>query len=119
MNEIGLLIRKNRIEKRLRISDVSKKLMIRKEFIKAIEKNQIDKFSSKAYYDGYTKQYIKFLDLDISDYSVKKKDNENNLKINIPEKDKLNPNLTFVIISILLIIVFYKLFNNYINNITL
>ena len=58
MNTIGQYIKNKRIENALRVNDISKELKIRKQYIIAIEKDDIDYFNSKIYYYGYPKQYL-------------------------------------------------------------
>lgn len=119
MNEIGSLIKEKRIEKKLKIEDISNSLLISKKYIEAIENNEREKFSSKAYYEGYTKQYIKFLNLDIDKDFAKHLKEEFNLAINIPQKDKINPSIALSLIAILATIIIYILCSSYINNLKL
>ena len=111
----GALIKKKREELNITIEQVSKSLKIRKTLIISIENNKIDEFASKAYYYGYLKQYLKFLNLDYIEPNTSKNLSEQELAINIPKVDNLNPSIFFVIITILVSIVVYNLCSDYIS----
>ena len=111
----GALIKKKREALNITIEEVSKKLRIRKGLILSIENNNIDEFASKAYYYGYMKQYLKFLNLDYVETSLSTNLPEQELAINIPKIDKINPSSIFVIIAILVSIVIYNLCSDYIS----
>ncbi len=115
MNAIGQYIQNKRIENALSINDISKELKIRKQYIIAIENDDVGYFDSKTYYYGYLKQYLKLLKISDIEISTEEVEKELSLSIDIPKIDKTNPNFTYIIISIICIIIFYYICNSFIS----
>jgi len=115
MNHLGQTIKERRETLNITIDEAAKSLRIRKNFIVAIEEDKIDSFASKAYYYGYMKQYLKLLDLDYIHFDTAPTIAEQELAINIPQIDKCNPSVIFVIIALALSILIYNLCENYIS----
>lgn len=61
--EFGQIIKEKRLASSLSIEDVKSKLCIRDEYLIAIEDDNIKAFASEAYYYGFLKQYLQFLEL--------------------------------------------------------
>ena len=125
MNDIGSILQETRAKKGLTIKEVTLSLKIRKEYIIALEENNIDCFISKTYYYGYLKQYLKLLDLDDKNIHSNKEINksqditqdaakEPDLSIDTPILERLSPNLLFTIIVIILGIIVYNLCDEFI-----
>lgn len=115
MSNIGELIQEKRIAHGLKIEDVENALKIRKSYIIAIEKNQVEYFASKAYYYGYMKQYLRFIGIKDIELKVDMFDKEQELAINIPIIEQFNPSFTFAVIALILSIIFYNLCSNFID----
>ncbi len=64
MLTIGEILRHEREEKGISLIDVEKKIKIREKFLKAIEENKWDIFSSKIYIEGIIRNYASILGLD-------------------------------------------------------
>lgn len=61
MTTVGEILQKKRLEKDLTLLDIEKKIKVREKYLKAIEKNDWDFFSSKVYIIGILKNYSKIL----------------------------------------------------------
>lgn len=64
MITVGEILQKQRIKKGLTLLDIEKKIKIREKYLKAIEKNNWDFFSSKVYIIGIIRNYSKTLNID-------------------------------------------------------
>jgi len=64
MITVGEILQKQRYKKGLTLFDIEKKIKVREKYLKAIEKNDWNFFSSKIYIVGIIKNYSKLLDLD-------------------------------------------------------
>lgn len=64
MATVGEILKKQRLEKGLTLSLIEKQLKVREKFIRAIEENNWDFFSSKIYITGILKNYSRILELD-------------------------------------------------------
>jgi len=60
----GELLQELRLDKNLEISFISRKLGIKEDYLKAIEKNRLDLLPSGIYRKGFLKKYAEFLELD-------------------------------------------------------
>jgi cytoskeletal protein RodZ len=117
MNDVCTIIQEKRTEKLLTIKDIALALKIRKEYVIALENNDIDYFISKTYYYGYLKQYLRFLD--IEDIYNNKETTKNitidqELSIDIPTPERFSPNFLFTVIIIILGIIIYNFCNDFI-----
>ncbi len=63
MLTVGEILRRERETKGLKLSDIEKKTRVREKFLKALEQNNWDLFSSKIYIEGIIKNYANILDL--------------------------------------------------------
>lgn len=64
MLSVGEIIKKERLNKKLTIEEIEKKIKVRAKYLKAIEENNWSVFSSKIYIVGVLKNYSRFLNLD-------------------------------------------------------
>lgn len=64
MLSVGGILQKQRINKGLTLHQIEKYTRIRERFLKAIEENDWNFFTSKIYITGIIKNYSRFLDLD-------------------------------------------------------
>lgn len=63
MLTVGEILRKEREAKELKISDIEKRIRVREKFLKALEQDNWDLFSSKIYIEGLIKNYAELLNL--------------------------------------------------------
>lgn len=64
MLSVGEILKKERLNQGLTLAIIEKQLKVREKFIKAIEENNWDYFSSKIYITGILKNYSNILGLD-------------------------------------------------------
>ncbi len=64
MLSVGEILQKERIIQGLTLLDIEKKIKVREKYLRAIEENNWDFFSSKIYITGIIKNYSKILRLD-------------------------------------------------------
>lgn len=64
MLSVGGILQKQRINKGLTLQQIEKYTKIREQFLKAVEENNWNFFTSKIYIKGIIKNYSRFLDLD-------------------------------------------------------
>lgn len=64
MLTVGKLLKQERENKNISLKDVEKKIMVREKYLRALEENDWDYFSSKVYVTGIIKNYAHFLNLD-------------------------------------------------------
>jgi cytoskeletal protein RodZ len=65
LNEVGALLKKRRKERLLTLKEVENSTSIRSNYLEAIEEGRVNEQLSTVYAQGFTKQYGKFLDLDM------------------------------------------------------
>jgi len=66
MLSVGQVLKKAREEKGLKLLDVEKEIKVREKFLKAVEEENWNFFSSKVYIGGIIKNYSRFLNLEES-----------------------------------------------------
>lgn len=64
MLSVGEILQKERIIQGLTLLDVEKKIKVREKYLRAVEENNWDFFSSKIYITGIIKNYSRILGLD-------------------------------------------------------
>ncbi len=64
MLSVGEILRNEREKLGYTLRQVEKEIKVREQFLRAVEENDWDAFSSKIYISGVIKNYAKFLDLD-------------------------------------------------------
>lgn len=65
MLSVGDILKKQRLNKGLTLLDIEKKTKVREKYLRAIEENKWDFFSSKVYIIGILTNYSKILNLDV------------------------------------------------------
>lgn len=118
MNQLGKIIQEKREALSLTMKDVSSILKIREPFISAIEQDDIKFFASEAYYYGYLKQYLKYLqlnDINVPHESLEK----HNLIIITPIKKTFKSNFLFVLSIMILSLIVSNYFENNVKEQTL
>lgn len=127
MLKVGDLLKAARLEKKLTLSTVSRKLKLPVTTLKAIEKNRYQNLQSYTYLLGFIKNYATFLELDTNktiaifkrDYKKTKKKKIMPTGFTKPLNSPWQPNTTFrtnltaILVSLLFLIYlgfsFYKL----------
>lgn len=120
VNKVGSLLKEMRLQKGLRISDVSKKLCIRKIYLEAIEESNYEEIPAFPYGVGFIRSYAEFLGLNSSNivelYKEETNSNPNkNIYVLEPQSEANVPNRKYLIISlvgILLVCVLWQLYNS-------
>lgn len=64
MTTVGEILQKERIDKGIALLDIEKQIKVREKYLRAIEENNWDFFSSKIYITGILKNYSRLLGLD-------------------------------------------------------
>jgi len=64
MLSVGSLLKDAREKKKISLRDVEKRIKVREQFIRALEEDKWDKFTSRIYIIGILKNYARFLELD-------------------------------------------------------
>jgi len=64
MLSVGEILKKERLNQGLTYPDIEKKIKVREKYLRALEKNDWDFFSSKIYITGILKNYSRLLNLD-------------------------------------------------------
>lgn len=106
MKNIGQKLKDRRLELKVTINNISQELKIKKKYILALESEDIDLFDSRAYYNGYLKQYLKFLNVNTDLDNIREKQV---LLMNIQKEDKFYPNIILIILSILCALISYHI----------
>ncbi len=102
---MSLELKKAREEAGLSIEDVSKALNIRKQYIKELEKGNLDSLPGKVYIKGYTKMYCEFLGIEAPSKKIISKKNKKKSKTKKIAKTTKNKYFITFFSAILLIIV--------------
>lgn len=63
MENVGEILKKRRLEKKVTLEEVEKGIKIRTKFLKALEEDDYRKLPSATYIRGFIKNYSEFLDL--------------------------------------------------------
>ena len=114
MNELGNIIQSKRLSNNLDIEDISNALKISKNHVKALEEGEINLFSTKAYYYGYLKQYLKLLKLD--DFNIIEASTDAEFNINSLRYTNIKPSFLLIAISIIATIAIYYICSSFINS---
>ncbi|MBI4009457.1 helix-turn-helix domain-containing protein, partial [Candidatus Roizmanbacteria bacterium] len=64
MLSVGEILKKHREKLGIKLSEVEKQIRIREKFLRAIEENDWNIFTSKIYISGIIKNYSQYLGLD-------------------------------------------------------
>lgn len=120
----GEILKKKRLEKNLSFEDIEKGTKIRKKFLEALEKGELEKLPGETYVQGFVKNYADFLSLPTANVLaiLRREYFERNKKGIIPEgltnplvnsrlfTRKIAIPLAFIIGLIILIIYLYSQF---------
>ena len=123
VNKVGKLLKEMRLQKDLSISDVSKKLCIRKIYLEAIEDSNYKELPPLPYGVGFIRSYAEYLGLN-SGNIVELYKEETNIKpdkdifVLEPQNEATVPNRKYLLISLLAIIFVYFLWYIYNNKIS-
>ncbi len=123
VNKVGKLLKEMRLQKDLSISDVSKKLCIRKIYLEAIEDSNYKELPPLPYGVGFIRSYAEYLGLN-SGNIVELYKEETNIKpdkdifVLEPQNEATVPNRKYLLISLLAIIFVYFLWYAYNNKIS-
>lgn len=115
MLSVGEILKKTREKKALTLVDIEKELRIREKFLKAIEEDNWNFFSSKIYIEGIIKNYANFLGLDSKkmtaffrrEYEVNE---EIKFKKRIASKYLTSETKRFAIIGLILVCLFFLIY---------
>jgi cytoskeletal protein RodZ len=118
MTSVGSILKNEREKKGLLLSDIEKKIKIREKYLKAIEDENWNYFSSKIYITGILKNYSRVLNLDHKKVlAFFRRDYEKKEEIKFKKKvtsEYLTPGtkkiLKFSLIILTLFFIFYFLF---------
>lgn len=110
--KIGQLIKEQRQVKRVSLQKIAKALCIKPKYLTAIEEDNVDLFSSKVYYQGYLRQYVKYLGLNVIDLDLQLAGAEKELIIAIPEADRYNPSALLAFLSLCICFLIYNFCSN-------
>lgn len=118
MLSVGKILQKQRLKKNLTLKDIEKKLKVREKYLKALEEENWNFFSSKVYIIGLIKNYSKLLDLEEQKMlAFFRRDYEKKEEIKFKEKISskyLNPESQQFIKNILILIsLFFLLYFGY------
>lgn len=106
---IGEQISQERLLRNLSLKQVSESLKIPPRCLEAIERDDISFFSSRAYYLGHLKLYLKLLKLDHLIPPPESEDLSRNAALSPQISDKNSPTILQVILSLICAAIIYKL----------
>ena len=112
MTKVGEMLREVRMQKGLKPSDVAKQLCIRKQYLEAIEDSAYKEIPPFPYGIGFIRSYAKFLGLNSENIVDLYKEETNisdpkDMRILEPQPEASMPNLRYVIIGLVAIILLY------------
>lgn len=112
VNKVGSLLKEMRLQKGLRIPDVSKKLCIRKIYLEAIENSDYDEIPPLPYGIGFIRSYAEYLGLNSSNIVELYKEETNskpdgNIYVLEAQNEATVPGRKYLLISLLSIVVIY------------
>ena len=112
ITKVGAMLKEMRLQKGLKIAEISKHLCIRKHYIEAIEESDYKEIPAFPYGIGFIRSYANFLGLNgeniVDLYKEETQgDKTKDSKILEPQKDAVMPEIRYLLISILAIILIY------------
>ena len=118
INKVGNLLKEMRLQKGLRLTDVAKRLCIRKMYLEAIEESNYKGIPPFPYGVGFIRSYADFLGLNSSNIVELYKEetntgNDKDMYVLEPQSEATVPNRKYLIISLLAIILIYVLWSVY------
>lgn len=112
ITKVGAMLKEMRLQKGLKIAEISKHLCIRKHYIEAIEESDYKEIPAFPYGIGFIRSYANFLGLNgeniVDLYKEETQgDKTKDSKVLEPQKDAVIPEVRYLLISILAIILIY------------
>ncbi len=123
VNKVGALLKDMRLRKNLKLTDISKKLCIRKFYLEAIEESRYQDIPEFPYGIGFIRSYADFLGLNSSNIiELYKEETESKPDKDIfvlePQAEATVPSKKYLLISLLALILIYVLWSVYNSRIT-
>lgn len=120
VTKVGSLLKEMRLEKGLRLPDVSKRLCIRKLYLEAIEESDYDEIPAFPYGVGFIRSYAEYLGLNGDNIVDLYKEETNatpdkNIYVLEPQGEANVPNRKYLLISLLAIVLVYLGWSLYTN----
>lgn len=112
-NNIGRFLKNKRHKAKISLKEISDKMNTRPRYIKYLEENNLQKLvENNLYIDGFLKNYIKVLDLNVSSVEIKNllMEFEKNKKPFIDLKKDMKPTREMLRYSILVLLSIYLFF---------
>ena len=112
VNKVGSLLKEMRLQKGLRIPDVSKKLCIRKIYLEAIEESNYEEIPPLPYGIGFIRSYAEYLGLNSSNILELYKEETNSkpesgIYMLEVQNEATVPNRKYLLVSLLAIVAIY------------
>ena len=119
--KVGGLLKEMRLEKGLRLVDVSKKLCIRKLYLEAIEESNYDEIPAFPYGVGFIRSYAEYLGLNANNIVELYKEEANtatdkDIYVLEPQSEANVPGRKYLILSLIAIVLIYVAWSLYTNN---
>ncbi len=115
-SNINNIIIAKRNELGISISEVANYLKIKPQLVEALEQSDVSAFPGEVFYRGFLKQYLKLLNIEF------KEDNYNNTNIasqpgimTLPRLYNSSPNLIYIILSLIFMIAFSSMFDQFLS----
>ena len=123
VNKVGALLKEMRLRKNLKLTDISKKLCIRKFYLEAIEESRYQDIPEFPYGIGFIRSYADFLGLNSSNIiELYKEETESKPDKDIfvlePQAEATVPSKKYLLVSLLALILIYVLWSVYNSRIT-
>lgn len=112
VTKVGAMLKEMRLQKGLKIADISKKLCIRKFYLEAIEDSNYKEVPAFPYGIGFIRSYANFLGLNGENIVELYKEETNtaepkDIRVLEPQPEATMPGIQYLLISLLAIIVIY------------
>ncbi len=112
---IGEKIKQERIAKNFSFEQISEKLKIPPRCLEAIERDDISFFSSRAYYLGHLKLYLKLLDCEQLILPSQADDSSQNASLLPQMSDKISPTALQAFLCTACVIIIYLIASFYLS----
>ena len=118
VNKVGSLLKEMRLQKGLRLSEVAKRLCIRKTYLEAIEESNYENIPPFPYGIGFIRSYADYLGLNSGNIvELYKEETNTNQDKDIfvlePQSEATVPNRKYLLVSLLAIILIYAIWHLY------
>lgn len=122
VNKVGALLKEMRQRKNLKLTDISKKLCVRKFYLEAIEESRYEDIPEFPYGIGFIRSYADYLGLNSSNIiELYKEETESKPDKDIfvlePQAEATVPGKKYLLISLLALVLIYILWSMYNNRI--